>query len=122
MIFATGCYSTTNIYSKPGNARVTLDHKRSLGRTPVELEEQVWLWTRHAITVDKEGYEAQTIQISSDGLNFAYVAVCVCTLGVMLPIMFASSYPKQYIVELEPETPESDDVPVEEDPAVSFAE
>lgn len=122
LLLATGCFSKTNIYSKPGNARVVLNHKKSLGRTPVELKEQVWLWTRHSITVAKAGYESQTIQISSDGVNFAYIAVCVCTLGILLPIAFASSYPKQYIVELEPATPEADDAPVEETASVSFRE
>lgn len=99
---------------------MVIDNTHSLGRTPVELEEQVWLWTSHSITVRQDGYQPQTIQIRNTGINFGYVAACVCTLGLMLPIAFASEYPKQYVVDLAPSTPEASNEAVREGATVSF--
>ena len=119
---SSGCYSTTEIYSKPARADVVIDQTKSLGKTPIHLEEQVWLWTSHSLTVQKDGYHSQTIKISSEGMNFAYLAVCICTLGTVIPLMFVSSYPEQYVVELKPAAPESAAAPMSEELAINFRE
>lgn len=117
---ASGCYSTTKIYSDPPGARVVMDHQRYLGETPVELKETVWLWTRHSLTIDKKGYTSVTLPIRNEGLNYAYLAVCVCTGGLLLPIMFASKYPPQYTVTLEPTVPATTATPFEKEAAIAF--
>lgn len=120
-MFSIGCTSTTTIYTKPTGAVAKIDGKRTLGRTPIELEEDVWLWTNHMIEVSMEGYGTQNVQIRSDGLNIAYLAVCVCTLGLLLPIMFVSSYPNQYVIELKPTSPDqAAEEPISEQASIDF--
>lgn len=98
----SGCFSKTMIYSKPSGAKVTIDNARLLGTTPIELDEQVWIWTKHQVRVEAEGFEAKTVQIRSTGVNLGYAVICLCTLGLLLPLGLASDYPKQYVVELAP--------------------
>lgn len=121
-LLLSGCFSTTRIYSDPPGADVVLDAERRLGTTPVELEEMVWLWTRHQVTVQKEGYEPQVIRIRSEGLKFGYAAVCVCTAGLLLPMLLASTYPQQYTVTLQPTTPRAAATAYRSAPLVDFRE
>ncbi len=100
-----GCFSTTKIYSKPMGATVVMDGKHPLGATPIELEEQVWLWTQHLLTVEAPGYTTRTVQLRAAGINYGYLVVCVCTLGLLVPLAVTSAYPKQYVVVLTPSTP-----------------
>lgn len=120
LFIGSGCFSRTYIYSKPTGAAVTIDNSRSLGHTPIELDEQVWIWTKHNITVQADGYHPQTIQIRSTGLNIGYAVVCVCTLGLLAPLGLLSAYPKQYIVELTPEAPEAAQAALLARPDVTF--
>lgn len=116
----TGCFSKTRIYSRPAGASVLIDNKRSLGQTPVEIEEQVWVWTKHAITLQAQGYQPRTVQIRSTGVNWGYAVACACTLGILLPLGLLSSYPAQYVVDLVPLTPDEASPPLQESAAVTF--
>ena len=98
----SGCYSKTKIYSKPTGAQVVMDRGYDLGKTPIELEEMVWMWTKHQLTVSAPGHEPKTIDIRATGINAGYAVVCICTAGLLLPLGPASGYPPQYFVELTP--------------------
>lgn len=122
VLLSSSCYSTTRVYSNPSGATVVLDETKNLGTTPLEVEDQVWLWTKHSVTVQKDGYESQTIELKNEGLNLGYLALCVCTLGLLLPIMFASEFPTQYVVQLSAATPQSGSEPLDEQATVTFSE
>lgn len=120
LVCTSGCYSTTTIYSQPAGAKVVLDQKHEIGTTPLTVSEPVWIWTDHVLTLSSPGYATRPLQIRSEGLNFAYLAVCVCTAGLLLPIMFASEYPPQYVVQLQPENPQAAQTAYLEKPTIEF--
>ncbi len=79
-----------------------MDGSKHLGKTPIQLTEPVWLWTKHSLTLEKPGYQPATMLIRNDGLHFGYAAICVCTGGLLLPLAFVSSYQPRYEVTLDP--------------------
>ena len=121
VIVGSGCFSKTHIYSRPAGASVTIDGTHPVGKTPIELDEQVWVWTKHNVTVAADGFAPQTIQIRSTGINYGYAVVCVCTLGLLFPLAMVSEYPDQYVVNLIPATPAAAEQPaLAATPTVSF--
>ena len=120
MLVCTGCYSKTNIYSKPSGATVLVENRRLLGKTPIELEEQVWLWTNHMLTVKADGYETQSVQLRNTGINWGNAVICLCSLGVLLPVALTSGYPEQVVVELTPKAAAETKKAFEAGTAISF--
>lgn len=98
----SGCISTTKIYSKPSGATVVIDDTRLLGETPIELEQQVWLWTSHSLTFIADGYVTQTVALKNTGIRWAHALICLCTAGLVFPTAMASTYPEQVVVEMTP--------------------
>lgn len=101
-LLATGCPSTTQIRTKPAGAQIVMDNTIKLGRTPIEYEEMVWVWTNRRFEARMPGYETTVFQIEKDYPWGQNLALCLCTGFILWPIVFASGYVPQTLVELRP--------------------
>lgn len=61
----SGCVSNTMITSSPTGAHVTMDKTKRIGQTPILLQEQAWVWTKHELRFSHEGYRAEVIEVSA---------------------------------------------------------
>lgn len=117
---STGCVSTTRVNSRPAQARVLLDGKKEMGKTPIELTELVWLWTNHRLHVSKNGYESRVVPIKGK-FHAPYLAACVCTAGLLWPMLLLGKYDASYFVELVPAAAGATTTPGPDD-AITFAD
>lgn len=99
----TGCISTATFYSEPSRARVTLDNRKILGETPLQVQEQVFLWTAHTVTVEKAGYKPQMFRLEADTYNYRSAMLCLCSATVLWPAALTADYVmSRFDVTLEP--------------------
>ena len=82
-----GCASQTTLRSTPPGAALALDGA-PVGQTPYEMrEEAVWLWTKHAVSLEKEGYLPLHVTMSADISPPHLIAGLFC-----LPFIFVGQY------------------------------
>jgi hypothetical protein len=96
-----GCYATTQIHSHPANATVVMDNKAVLGKTPIQLTEMTWIWTKHSLLISKEGYSPTVVKLKGE-FRPTMLIPCFCTFGVALPMVLIGEYPASHFVTLEP--------------------
>ena len=120
-----GCSTTAQIHSEPQGARVIIDGDEAVGRTPIEIEELAWVWTSHEVLVRKEGYVPKTVALEAS-FDPTYLAVCVCTLTLLWPLVLVGEYNESIVVQLQPEGARPGAVgqtrQLREQPAISFGE
>ncbi len=106
VVLGSGCLSTATFYSEPPRARVTLDDRKILGETPLQVEEQVYLWTEHTITIEKEGFKPQTVRLQTELYNTRSALLCICSLTVLWPLAMTSDFvTSEFNLNLEPVAP-----------------
>jgi hypothetical protein len=98
---APGCSSTTTVISQPSRAEVILDGQSRLGETPLEIRDLAWVWRKRELQVRKDGYYTSIVNLESE-YQGSSVALCICSLGLLWPILFVGEYPSQILIELEP--------------------
>lgn len=78
-----------------------MDDQVTLGATPLEVRRMAWLWSSPTLRLTHEGYEAQLVPLEAtfDPMN---LAVCLCTGGLLFPVLFLGNYPSDVVVELQP--------------------
>jgi hypothetical protein len=99
-VVLSGCGTSTKLSSRPHGAEVIMDGERLLGRTPLLLQEQAWLWTDHTLTFRKEGYLTEQVTLEANA-NAANVIVCLC-LWPLWPLSLQGVYQDRVVVNLEP--------------------
>lgn len=110
----TACTTQLPIYSRPDGATVIMDEDRELGQTPLLLEEQAWVWTKHTLTFVREGYEPRTVEVAAKvrPVNLALCFVGGCLMWPLWPLALLGEYRDELVVRLEPR--EGDVDPFEE--------
>jgi hypothetical protein len=90
----SGCSKRTYIKTTPEGAEATLDDGRELGTTPILLEEDIWVWTRHTITFTKPGYKPTELTLNgkAQAANIAVCAIGACILWMGWPLCVAGKY------------------------------
>lgn len=79
-----GCSSVTQISSEPEGAAVRIDNIPH-GKTPVSYQDgSVWIWTKHHVSVEKQGYEQAIGRIKGEFIP-AYVVLGVISLFCFIP-------------------------------------
>jgi hypothetical protein len=94
-----GCGTSVMITSRPSKAEVVMDKKKVLGRTPILLKEQAWLWTSHTLTFRKRGYltEQRRLEASFFAPN---LIICMC-MWPLWPMVMQANYPNSIVVHLK---------------------
>lgn len=117
-----GCNATTKIVSEPDGARVILNEQKELGHTPLDIEAQVFMWTRHSVRLEKEGYQPADLVLQSESpVSIRYAAVCVCSLLTLWPLgLLADFEAPLYTVTLQPLSSESGPISMSADAPISF--
>lgn len=91
-----GCASSTQITTQPPGAQVTVDGMR-LGKSPtVYTNSQVWLWTKHSVSVKKKGYQplAGSLDAQIRPVNLI-CGILLCYTGIGLVVAAAGELPPQ---------------------------
>lgn len=101
LTLSTGCVHKTRIASNPEGAHVVLNDKRTIGETPIDVQNQAWLWTTWQLSLEKEGYHVEFVEVKSKALPVNILA-CVCTLGILFPVGLAARMPESVDVEMRP--------------------
>lgn len=96
----SGCGTSTKLSSRPHGAEVIMDGDRLLGRTPILLQEQAWLWTDHTLTFRKEGYLTEQVTLEGEA-SAANVIVCLC-LWPLWPLSLQGVYQDRVVIDMEP--------------------
>ncbi len=103
---STGCVSETAIYTRPAGAEVVLlDRGRVLGKTPILLRDQVWVFTEHELEFTKPGYLPRRIKLDPTArpLNIAFCAICSVATWPVWPMALLGDFTRtKYVVPLEP--------------------
>ena len=103
---ATGCVSETAIYTRPAGADVVLlERGRVLGKTPILLRDQVWVFTDHELEFTKPGYLPAKLRIrpAARPLNIAFCAVCAVAAWPVWPMALLGDFTRtEYVVPLKP--------------------
>lgn len=120
--FLVGCNATTKIVSQPEGARVILNEQKELGHTPLDIEAQVFMWTRHTVRLEKDGYQSTDLVLQSESpVSIRYAAVCVCSLLTLWPLGLLADFEEPlYTVTLEPLSSESGPTSMRADAPISF--
>lgn len=108
LLLQAACSTSLPIFSRPEGAEVVMSHPtrtnttpRALGQTPLLLQEQAWLWTRHTLTITKRGYRPETIEIKPEP-KLVNTFGC-CLMGCIgWPLVLMSEYEGEVVVNLEP--------------------
>lgn len=88
----SGCASQTTITSIPTGADVKIDGQPS-GKTPYNYSDaQVWLWTKHQVTLDKPGYTPTTGMLAGELSPTHLIVGILCCL----PVALVGQYNPQY--------------------------
>ncbi len=105
-ILTAGCVSETAIYTRPGGADVVLLNRgRALGKTPILLRDQLWVFTRHDLEFTKKGYLPAQISLEPNArpLNITFCAICsVATWPVWPMVLLADFERPKYVVTMQP--------------------
>lgn len=103
-LLTSGCLSTASVYSTPAKARVTMDERKIVGETPLQVEEQVYLWTAHTLTIEKDGYKPQVVRLEGKTYNLRSALLCICSLTALWPLAMTTEYVTNEVnVDLVPE-------------------
>ena len=88
----SGCASQTTITSIPTGADVKIDGQPS-GKTPYNYSDaQVWLWTKHQVTLEKPGYTSTMGMLSGELSPTHLIVGILCCL----PVALVGQYNPQY--------------------------
>jgi len=87
----TGCASQTTITSQPSQARLKIDGQ-PVGKTPYNFNDpQVWIWTKHQVTLEKRGYlPTQSFLTANFSATHVIVGILCC-----LPLVLVGQYDPQ---------------------------
>ena len=124
---ATGCVSETAIYTRPAGAEVVLlEQGRVLGKTPILLRDQVWVFTHHELEFTKPGYLPAKVRLDPTArpLNIAFCAICSVATWPVWPMALLGDFTRaKYVVTLQPTGDLLGDsaAPMTSDPKVTFA-
>jgi hypothetical protein len=113
----SGCGTAVEISSRPPGAEVIMDRQVVLGRTPILLKEQAWLWTSHTLTLRKEGYVTEVVELEASSVPSSLI-ICLC-LWPLWPLSLQGSYGVPVVIEMERGL--SSELPVVVGDAVSFS-
>lgn len=72
-----------------------------LGETPMEVRDLAWVWRTRQLQFRKDGYYTSFVDLKSE-YRGSSVALCLCTVGLFLPVLFVGEYPAELLVELDP--------------------
>jgi hypothetical protein len=117
---AMGCVSTTQIQSQPSGAEIVMDNTIKLGRTPIEFREMVWVWTNRRFEARMPGYQSQVFYIQKQYPWAQNLVVCLCTGLILWPVLLASEYVDQTMVQLIPAGSAELDGGIVEQPELAF--
>ncbi|MFU8805214.1 MAG: PEGA domain-containing protein [Bradymonadaceae bacterium] len=95
------CSSTTRITSRPSQAEVVLNGEKRLGETPMEVRDMGWVWRTRQLQFNKDGYHTTFVDLESE-FRGSSVATCLCTVGLLLPVLFVGEFPAELSVQLDP--------------------
>jgi hypothetical protein len=102
VVAASACTSTTVISSRPAGAHLYLDGVYK-GDTPYTHSETTFVWTKHAVRLEKDGYKESRGMIYADNWNVAGV---LASIFCFLPgLLFSTEYRPSYEFSLEPAQP-----------------
>lgn len=99
-----GCASKTLIESRPAGATVILDGDRYVGETPVEVRDLPWIASRRQYLFLHEGYYPQVVELRPI-LNSRHLLACMCTVGMLWPLMLFSEFPSDMVITMERDGP-----------------
>lgn len=120
VMLSSACTSTMGIYSRPAGADVVMDRDKTLGKTPILLKEQTWIWTRHQFTFTKAGYESQTIKVSAKARP-ANMVLAVCTTSCCLwPVALLGQLPDTIVATMTPDANPYEQASLTESVEISF--
>ena len=94
-----GCASSTMITSIPDGAKVYVDGQL-IGRAPVTQKDTAILGIAKTVMLKLDGYRTTTGTIRKEELD---PGALVAGLLVIIPLLWITRYPSQYLFELEPE-------------------
>jgi hypothetical protein len=124
---STGCVSETAIYTRPAGAEVVLlERGRVLGKTPILLRDQVWVFTEHELEFTKPGYLPTriTLEPTARPLNIVFCAICSVATWPVWPMALLGDFTRsKYVITLEPTGDGLAEArePMTSDPKVTFA-
>lgn len=105
-LLSTGCASTTMIRSNPSGAKVTNRYGGVVCTTPCEYSDSEFGQHSESFTLQKEGYDQQSLRITRDNVNWGR-AIGIGFGGLFFfPAWIAEGwafdYDDEYSVELHP--------------------
>ena len=101
-----GCISTTTktlVLSRPHAATVT-SGGRVLGKTPLELEEQAWVWSSRELILRKKGHLPARVELTSSArwVNIGVLSAgCIFGLWTLWPLALLGDRPLEVMVPLK---------------------
>jgi len=112
LFVSTGCSSTTMIRSRPSGATVRNVRGEKLCKTPCNFSGGGMINSTEMLTLEKEGFEEDTLMVRKDHINGLAIAGLVAGalatswtlvgLGLLVPIPWMADFAPAYNVELEP--------------------
>lgn len=118
MVALSGCATTTTMESRPAGAEVTVDGEYYVGETPVQIRDLPWRGSTRYYNFVKEGYHSRVMTVPASSSNVNTFA-CLCTLGIMWPLMLFGEFPESLVVTMEREE-EAPRAEFRSDPKVQF--
>lgn len=103
-LVTSGCASSTLIESRPAGATVTLDGEYYVGETPLRVRDMPWIMGSRDYQFTAEGHYPRVIQIKPRRSG-AHTVACMCTLGLLWPLMLFGEFPEDLVVSLQREQP-----------------
>ncbi len=106
MLMCLGCGTTqtkTLIISRPHAAQVTTQG-RALGKTPLELTEQTWVWSSRELILRKKGHLPARVTLASSPrwVNIGVISAgCVFGFWMVWPMALLSDRPTEVVVSLK---------------------
>lgn len=100
----SGCASSTLIESRPAGATVVLEGDLMVGETPVRVRDLPGARTRRTYEFSKEGYHPRVIELAGK-THSRHLLACLCSMGMLWPLMLFSEYPSGILIELERDNP-----------------
>ncbi|WP_230467687.1 PEGA domain-containing protein [Lujinxingia vulgaris] len=101
LMMSSACASTTLVESQPAGATLILDGERYAGQTPVQIRDLPWVFSSRTYQLSMEGYHPRVVELEATASSKSWVT-CVCTAGIMWPLVFFGRYPSDVVVRLSP--------------------
>jgi len=123
VLATTGCGTTTQIITEPPGATAIMNDSKLLGTTPITVEAQIFMWTQHAVRLEKDGFESAEIVLRSvQPISTKYLALCLCSFTMLWPLGLLSDFESPlYRVVLTPTKSASSKTQLEELPNLIFS-